>query len=167
MINEYHARASLQRRAAVAGHGENPRPSVRMKQPVRRSACRSGALQASWRHSRRDRPLGITGEDPPRHSGRGALTRFSHYPENDPPEETRRRILGEDASSALLADAAKSADRTQYGVVICLSKPKSVKPLATNCTASATSSRPINRIKMRMPVSPKYLRTPSAPASTK
>ena len=44
--------------------------------------------------------------------------------------------------------------------------PRSVKPLTKNCIARATSSKPIIRTRMRMPVSPRNARTRPAPAST-
>ena len=45
-------------------------------------------------------------------------------------------------------------------------RPKSVSPLTKNCMARATSSRPMMRTRMRMPVSPMTWRTRPAPAST-
>ena len=44
--------------------------------------------------------------------------------------------------------------------------PRSVRPFTKNCMASATSSRPMMRTRMRIPVSPRTARTRSAPAST-
>lgn len=41
--------------------------------------------------------------------------------------------------------------------------PKSVNPFTKNCTASATSSSPMIRTRIRIPVSPRILRTRSAP----
>src|SRR6516164_1934672 len=62
--------------------------------------------------------------------------------------------------------AAKDSELVHGAVVVCLIQPKSVSPLATNCTASATSSRPISRVMIRIPVLPRYRRTRSAPERT-
>ena len=43
-------------------------------------------------------------------------------------------------------------------------RPKSVSPFTKNCIASATSSKPMMRTRIRMPVSPITLRTRPAPA---
>ena len=44
--------------------------------------------------------------------------------------------------------------------------PRSVRPFTKNCTANATSSNPIMRTRILMPVSPKTRRTRSAPLRT-
>ena len=45
--------------------------------------------------------------------------------------------------------------------------PKSVRPFTKNCMARATSKSPMILTRMRMPVSPRKVRTRLAPASTK
>lgn len=58
------------------------------------------------------------------------------------------------------------ADRPQGGAhqEELFTNPISAKPLSINCTAIAVSSSPISRVRMRIPVSPKYPRTRSAAA---
>lgn len=55
----------------------------------------------------------------------------------------------------------------QINYLVGLTTPRSARPFKMNCTAIAVSNNPMSRVKTRLPVSPRYRRTRSAPARIK
>ncbi len=76
----------------------------------------------------------------------------------------RSSFLAQDSVEFPADERLSSALLSVYGREM---TPRSVRPFTKNCIASATSSNPMIRTRIRMPVSPRTALTRPAPASTK